>query len=167
MAKMKWRDALELIGLTAIVLSLIFVGFQIRQEQKLARSDLGSRGLEVRLSLELTASDPAFAETFAKMLNEPDDLTDDEMVQVNGFLRAAKTLFIRECYLKSMGVYAECDAMLKNNAHYFFGSRYAQSWWRKEWRGASPYTPEWMNDEVLKLNSDENQLMLREIREGL
>ena len=78
MRKMKWRDFLESIGLTAIVLSLIFVGFQIRQEQNLARADLGSRALETLISLELTVSDPAFAKTYAKMLDKPGDLTDDD-----------------------------------------------------------------------------------------
>lgn len=166
MKKMKWRDYLESIGLTAIVLSLIFVGFQIRQDQNLARADLGSRGLETLANLELTVSDPAFAKTYAKMLDKPGDLTDDEMVQINSLLRATRALFVRECYLKDMGVYEECDVMVRVNAPYYFGSKYAQTWWRKNWR-VGPYTPEWMNDEVLKLNSDSNQLLLREIREGL
>ena len=166
MKKVKWRDYLESFGLTAIVLSLIFVGFQIRQDQNLARADLGSRGLETIINLELTVSDPAFAKTYVKMLDKPGDLTDDEMVQINSLLRATRTLFVRECYLLDMGVYEECDAMFRANAPYYFGSKYAQTWWRKNWQ-VGPYTPEWMNDEVLKLNSDLNQLLIREIREGL
>jgi hypothetical protein len=31
-----WKDAAELVGITAIVSSLIFVGFQIRQDQEIA-----------------------------------------------------------------------------------------------------------------------------------
>ena len=34
-----WKDAAELIGITAIVASLIFVGLQLRQEQQIAIAD--------------------------------------------------------------------------------------------------------------------------------
>ena len=166
LTKIKWRDLFELVGLTAVVLSLVFVGLQIRQDQNLVRSDLGSRGLETLINLKLHASDPAFAKTHAKMINEPDNLTDDEMIQINNYLAAAFSLFIRECYLESRDVYAECDSMFKNDASYFFGSKYAQSWWRKNWRAGS-LSPEWMNDEVESLSSDANRLMLKEMREEL
>jgi len=35
-----WKDIAELIGITAILLSLIFVGIQLRQSQQLAREEL-------------------------------------------------------------------------------------------------------------------------------
>ena len=166
MTNLKWRNLFEFIGLVAIVLSLIFVGLQIQQEQVLARADLGSRGVETLISLDLHASDPAFASTYAKMIDQPSELTDDEMIQINGYLSAALSLFTRECYLMVRGVYEECDAMFKANAPFFFGSQYAQAWWRQNWQ-SSPYTPAWMNDEIEKLGVDVSGQMLKEIRDEL
>ena len=41
-----WKDIAELIGSTAIVLSLVFVGLQVRQSQLIAQSDIALRELE-------------------------------------------------------------------------------------------------------------------------
>ena len=166
MGKIDWRNFFELVGLVAIVLSLIFVGLQMRQDQILARSELGAGTVEAFNDLGLTATDPEFARAFAKMLNEPDNLTDDEMIQINSYLIAAKSLFIRECYLVSRGVFSECTNFIKSNAGRFFGSRYAQSWWRLNW-APNPYLPDWVNDEVTGLGGDTNQQRLRELRESL
>ena len=42
----KWKDFAELIGITAIVLSLVFVGLQLRQSQLIAQSDIALQELE-------------------------------------------------------------------------------------------------------------------------
>jgi uncharacterized membrane protein YecN with MAPEG domain len=42
----KWKDFAELIGITAIVLSLVFVGLQLRQSQVIAQSDIALQELE-------------------------------------------------------------------------------------------------------------------------
>jgi hypothetical protein len=42
----KWKDIAELIGITAIVLSLVFVGLQLRQSQLIAQSDIALQELE-------------------------------------------------------------------------------------------------------------------------
>ena len=39
MAHLKWRETAELIGITSIVASLIFVGLELRQTQKVADID--------------------------------------------------------------------------------------------------------------------------------
>jgi len=46
MIEQRWKDAFELLGLVAIVASLIFVGMEIRQERDLARSDLAAQSFE-------------------------------------------------------------------------------------------------------------------------
>lgn len=40
MTSMKWRDDAEVVGIGAIVASLIFVGLQLRQDQKIAASQV-------------------------------------------------------------------------------------------------------------------------------
>ncbi len=154
------------MGLTAVVLSLIFVGLQMRQDQILARSELGAGTVEAFNELGLTATDPELARTFAKMVNEPDNLTDDEMIQINSYLLAVKSLFIRECYLVSRGVFSDCTGFIKTNAGRYFGSRYAQSWWRLNW-APHPYLPDWVNNEVTGLRGDTIQQRLKQLREAL
>ena len=46
MKKTSWKDIAELIGMTAIVLSLIFVGLQLRQSQQLAHEEIVNYSIE-------------------------------------------------------------------------------------------------------------------------
>ena len=168
MSNYDWRTVFELIGLVSIIVSLIFFGLQIQQESNLARSALGAGSIEAINELELRSSDPEFAKVYAKMLREPDNLSDDEMIQINSYLNAAKSLFIRECYLAFRGVFASCRRFVRNNVPHFFGSTYAKSWWRANWhRTSNPAISEWINDEVEDVEPDFLIEELESIREGI
>ena len=51
MKSTNWKDIAELIGIAAIVASLLFVGLQMRQEQAIASSQLWSERNQVRAEL--------------------------------------------------------------------------------------------------------------------
>lgn len=48
-SKISWKFVAELIGMTAIVLSLVFVGLQLRQSQVIAENEVGLQELENRI----------------------------------------------------------------------------------------------------------------------
>ncbi len=54
-----WKGAAELIGVTAIVASLIFVGLQLRQSQDIALSELSASRHASRVELDNAISDHA------------------------------------------------------------------------------------------------------------
>ena len=58
-SKIEWRVIVELIGVTAIVLSLIFVGLQLNQSQVIARNEIGIQILENRIEANGQISDHA------------------------------------------------------------------------------------------------------------
>ena len=131
MVRYSWKEVLEGIGILSIVVSLVFVGLQIRQEQEIARAQLGSETSELVSAIYLTMTDPAFASTYTKMLHQPEQLTPEEMVQVNGILASVAEMFFRECYLLDRGVFTECHSFIDIHGERFFGNKYAQSWWRQ------------------------------------
>jgi len=130
MPKERWRQSLELIGIAAVVASLIFVGLQVRQDRELMRADLAAQSFDNIAYLRLIQADPEFARTYAKMLEQPENLTVDEMIQVNSVLDAASYFISRECYLTDRNVFSECRGIVRGLARQYFGNRYAQSWWR-------------------------------------
>ena len=121
----------EIIGLSAVVISLVFVGLQMQQQRNLTRATLGAEGMQAsqRVAQAISRQDVALA--WAKMLNKAEELSPDEIVQVNSVLSMAKYLFMRECYLKEMEVFEECGYILRDQAPMYFSSPYAQSWWGK------------------------------------
>ena len=130
MVSYSWKEVIEGVGVLSIVASLVFVGLQIKQDQELARAQLGSQTSEYVSAIYLAMADPGLSSTFAKMLHEPDGLTPDEMVQLNGLLASVAEQIFRECYLVDRDVFVECHSFIEIHGKRFFGSKYAQSWWR-------------------------------------
>ena len=166
MKKVDWRTLFEAVGLLAIVLSLIFVGLQVRQDQLLARSTLGAGTAQFTAEIGMMAIESEFQKTFVKMIFQPDQLTDDEIVEANWFLSAQRQVIMRECYLKERGVFVECDAVIRGVLRNYFENQFAKNWWQQASWGNNPYVPNWINDKVAELDSNGNRRRIEEIRES-
>jgi hypothetical protein len=114
----------------------------------------------------MVALESAFQKTFAKMITQPDQLTDDEIVEIGFFLQTAKLLFIRECYLVERGVFAECDDTIRGNMRNYFENEFAKAWWKQNDRPNS-YLPDWLSGEIAELDSDGNRRRLEELMESV
>lgn len=164
MKSMNWKDIAELVGIAAIVASLVFVGLQMRQDQVIARSELGAGSFEGLALLRQEMTGPEFATTYAKMLEQPEQLTTAEQLQVNAYLDAAKFLIIRECYLYERGIFTECEVIVRQYGPYFFGNSYAQIWWRLQSTRKLAFLPVWVDDEITSIDPEYNLKELRAIQ---
>ncbi len=162
----EWNEIAELIGIAAIVASLVFVGLQMRQDLDLTRSELGAGSFESLASLRQEMTGPEFAATYAKMLEQPEQLTTMEQLQVNAYLDAAKFLIIRECYLYTRGIFGECTVLVREYGPYFFGSGYAQTWWRLQSAKNLTFLAAWVDDEITSIDPEYNLKELRAIQGG-
>ena len=154
MSKPSWRNVGEAIGLVAVVASLIFVGVQLRQDQVIARSELGSTTFELMVVAAQTMNDAEFSVIYAKMLQSPDQLSVEEMIRINAFLRQVADAMARECYLVQRGVYAECDNLLRDSIRRYFGNAYAQAWWRLSDTRPEIELPDWVDSAIYKTGAD-------------
>jgi len=114
----EWNEIAELVGIAAIVALLVFVGLQMRQDHVFARSELGAGSFESLASLRQEMTGSEFAAVYAKMLEQPEQLTTTEQLQVNAYLDAAKVLTIRECYLLRRGIFEECTVFVRDYGPY-------------------------------------------------
>lgn len=162
----EWNEIAELVGIVAIVASLVFVGLQMRQDHILARSDLAAGSFESLASLRQEMTEPGFAATYAKMLEQPRELTSAEQLQVNAYLDAAKFLIIRECYLFERGIFTECEIIVREYGPYFFGNSYAQAWWRLQSAGNLTFLPAWVDQDISGIDPDHNLNELSAIHRG-
>lgn len=163
----KFNEIAELVGIVAIVASLIFVGMQIRQDHVIARSQLGAGSFESLAALRREMTGSEFASTYARMIERPEQLTTVEQLQVNAYLDAAKFLIIRECYLVVRDIFAECGVLVREYGPYFFGNRYAQTWWRLQSPKNLEFLEDWVDDEISSIDPEYNLKELRAIQEGL
>ena len=164
MRKTDWKDIAELIGIAAIVASLVFVGLQMRQDHVIARSELGAGSFDSLALLRQEMTGTEFAATYAKMLEQPEQLTTAEMLKVDAYLDAAKFLIIRECYLVARGIFTECSVLVDEYGPYFFGNSYAQRWWRLQSPRDLTFLDPWVDDAITSIDPDYNLKQLRAMR---
>ena len=87
MTKANWKDTAELIGIAAIVASLIFVGLQMRQEQELARIE--SIGEYVASGVDFRIGLTEYSDLLVRG-NSGDPLSDAELHQLRQLMEIAE-----------------------------------------------------------------------------
>ena len=101
MIKINWRVVAELVGLVAIVGSLLFVGIQLRQEQTIALAEINQSAVESYVGVN------AFIAEHAGVLvrsNAGDQLTDAEALIMNRIVHSLHIKFrIEAAMRKSLG----------------------------------------------------------------
>ena len=165
MKKTDWKDIAELVGIAAIVASLVFVGLQMQQDRVHARAELGADSFSNLASLSLQMTSDEFAPVFAKAIEAPGELTTAEKLQVNGFLEAYLYLVIRDCYLREREVFPECEIIVHEYGPRFFGNHYAQSWWRLQDPAKLSFLPGWVDAVIKGFDPDSNIELLEALQE--
>ncbi len=106
MKKKDWKDTAELIGIAAIVASLIFVGLELRQSQEIALSE----AYQARASIEVAnasamASIPEYLSGLAKIVDggSTADLTSAEYIAHQHYLAAMLGIWENDFYQHESG----------------------------------------------------------------
>jgi len=160
-----WKDVAELIGIAAIVASLVFVGMQMRQDRVHARAELGADSFSNLASLSLELTSDELAPVFAKAVEQPDELTTAEKLQVNGYLEAFTYLILRDCYLKEREVFVECNIIVREYGPRFFGNQYAQSWWKLQDVDDLSFMPDWVDATITSIDPESSIRLLDALQE--
>ena len=87
-----WKDSLELIGIAAIVISLVFVGYELRQSTAIARSDAYSSFSSRFMELASSAALDKRMSDLISQVNQgalPGDFEPDERVSIRMYQHAA------------------------------------------------------------------------------
>lgn len=98
MKKTNWRVVTELVGIVAIVGSLVFVGIQLRQEQKIALAEINQSAVESYIGID------AFIAEHAAVLvrsNAGEQLTDEEALVMNRLVHSLHIKFRIESGMRS------------------------------------------------------------------
>ena len=129
-----WKDSLELVGIAAIVVSLVFVGYELRQSTAIARSDAYSSFSSQFLEL---ASNAALDKRMSGLISQvnqgalPGDFKPEERVSIRMYqasaVRVWEGLFrsVQAGVLPEMALESAASGILINNN--FFRSTWAST----------------------------------------
>ncbi len=143
-----------------VVLGLIILIVEVRQNAAMTRADMESRRNDVLVQIELSLADPAIGAAWIKSIRAPETMTDLDIRTVESHLVA---LLLQWDYMFNMeegGLVSRAEARLhiQNTAPFYFGSAHAKNWWRWQeagWNGTPMYD---MADPIIK-NLDEDFML--------
>lgn len=113
MKAIDWKSTAELVGIVAIVVSLVFAGLEIRQDHERARADLSTGTFDHHTGIDEALRDGYFALFYVRAPEDPDNLTLEETTRMNAFRDRVVSMWQRENNLRRLGVYRESDRMVE------------------------------------------------------
>ena len=137
MQRTSLKDVVELAGIAAILVGLIFVYLEIQQNGTVARAALASGTSDQIDSLYHQLSDPQFAEVYSKSLRSPESLTEPERMQLNGYFSRLLPMFGRERILYRLGLWENPDQLVNTFAPTYLSEGYGKVWWSVRKEGTS------------------------------
>ena len=98
MTKINWKIVAELVGIVAIVGSLLFVGIQLRQEQTIAFAEINQSAVESYVSIDTSIAE--HAGVFVRS-NAGGELTDEEALIINRIVHSLHIKFRLEASMRT------------------------------------------------------------------
>ena len=164
---MKMHDANELIqtlvGLSVIV-GVILVVLQLRQNEVLTFGEVRSEQYDAWQYIDALPLSSTFAEVMVRALDAPDELTLEDAIELDGRMFAILDQFDRIYDLSELGIFdGDPDGMVTPNVEYYFGNRFAMSWWFERKSQFNPRLVAAVDSMIGKVSPDANLEYYRRI----
>lgn len=133
---------LALAANAGVVLGLILVIVEVRQNAELTRTQMEQRKNDFLAEIEFSLANRESAEVWVKAIRTPQDLTDAEMKMVEAHLLSLMLQWDHLFQMERSGLVTRAHVRqhIANSAPYYFGSRFGKHWWRLQmpgWQGTA------------------------------
>ncbi len=123
-----------------VVLGLIILIVEVRQNAALTRAELEADKNKFLADIEFSLSTPEAANAWTKSVRAPETMTDADIRMVEGHLVALMLQWDQLIEMEGSGLASRqrVERHIRNIAPYYFGSAYAKNWWRLQapgWEG--------------------------------
>jgi hypothetical protein len=140
-----------------VLAGLILVAFEINQATLTTRADMISNFQDRWIAMDMSWQDAEFAAAWAKAMDNSQELSRSEMIQVSGHLWAFIDHINSARRLWELGVFAEPMAtpaqILSGNTNIFFGNEFAQLWWAENKKDLHPELVMLLDAEIEKIST--------------
>ena len=144
----------EAIGGFAVVVSLLFVGFELRQARSAYQNSLLKQ--QVARTIELGRDVSRNVDVWARGHSDYRALSLQDQTVFSSILYSVTLDLSEQWLLVATGkVEEELSDIVQNNVRFFLGSRGAQQWWRSQPLGLPRSFVEWVNSEILPPSTGE------------
>ena len=125
-----WTGILQLIGTLGLIVGLVLVAVQIHQNSNLVRAELSSIRHDAWIEIDSAKRDENFSCVLSKAIENPDNLSLAEMIEMDGYLLNFLAQLDREYVLFGLkAFFSDPDKTVRENVELYMGNQFAQSWW--------------------------------------
>ena len=135
-----------------VVVGLIILTIEVRQNAALTRVDMELRTNDLLAQIELSLANPGVSHAWVKSIRAPETMTDIEVRKVESHLAALILQWDHMLNMEDGGLVSRqrIRRHIENTAPYYLGSRLEKIWWRWQeagWNGTPMYD---MADPIIK-----------------
>ena len=136
MTSSKLSDWLQIIGTFGVLAGLILVTLQMKQSTALVRAELRSNADDAWINIDASKQSEIFSQVLAKSIVEPQNLTNAEILELDGYLFTYIDQLLRDSALYRQGISEDSPAALVHGSlHDYFGNKFARVWWAEtKWK---------------------------------
>ena len=164
----KLTELLHVIGNFAILVGLVIVAYEIRQNSVIARAELAALYLTNWSEIDRSRQDAEFAAVLAKSMDRHEDLTLDEMVQLDGYLYTVINQLNMDRSMYRFGIFRDpLQGEAAAAAQDELNTPFAQAWWASFREEYNPVTGALIDTELRSVPSDKRQKFFEEIKSRL
>lgn len=122
---------LTLAANLGVVLGLIILIVEVRQNADLTRAQMESGRSDLLAQIELSLASPEIGAAWVKSIRSPETLTDVEVRTVESHLVAVMLQLAHMFNMEKIGLVSreETRRSVQNIVPYYFGSRHGKNWW--------------------------------------
>jgi hypothetical protein len=134
------NDRLQLIASVGVIIGLLMVVYEIRQNSEIARANNFTAILDSWGAFTLTEFESDIGMIFEKSMERPEDLTTAELHKLGSWLQSMVQVWQLQMEMDQGVIKDDLLAEIGAEAFYFFGNHATRAWYQK-----NRY---WMSDEM-------------------
>ena len=130
MKKIELGQAITILANVGVLAGLILVALQIQQNTVLVRAELISNATDAWIDIDASKQSENFASVLAKSIENPQELTSAEIIELDGYLFTYLDQLLRDRLLYDLGVFDDPpEDLVRGSIKDYFGNEFARAWW--------------------------------------
>jgi len=130
MKKIDVGQVITILANIGVLVGLILVALQIRQNTVLVRAELVSNATDSWIDIDASKQSDNFASVLAKSIDDPQELTSAEIIELDGYLYTYLDQLLRDRQLHELGVFdVPSEDLIQMSIMDYFGNEFARAWW--------------------------------------
>jgi len=135
------NDRLQLVASVGVIIGLIVVVYEIRQNSEIARSESFTAILDSWSALSIAEFESDIGVIFEKSMEAPEELTTAELHRLGAWLQSMVQIWQLQMEMEQSIITEDLLTEIRAEVFYFFGNHATRAWY-----GKNRY---WMSDEMI------------------